>query len=347
VNLFYATFIPGLQNFIAEVIKERLSDVITHKLLDGAVLFETETSYDKLNFLCFNNIFAVINWEEVDLEKHIKLFINENCDCGNDVIADNNKSFHSFRIIVSNENVPAAIDEKLRAQAEKRIARLSGLKVNRTLCDTEFWFLYRSEGFSVFMKRLTLRSSWEKTLHKGELPPPLAWILCRMANLSHADTVLDPFCGYGSIPDAALKYFHITKFIACDNNMEAFKHTGERSKKRKNGAVTLHNADFEKLPLLIKEKTVDVIVTDPPWGHYEEIDKNGFYAKMFEVFNKLLKDGGDSEVSGARAVVLCANDGSFKDVIPECFKIQTQTPILLSGRKAIIYVLKRFACLKS
>jgi len=61
MNVFYAAFIPGLQNLIADVIKERLSDVKIHKLLDGAVLFETVTDYDKLNFFCFNNIFAVID----------------------------------------------------------------------------------------------------------------------------------------------------------------------------------------------------------------------------------------------------------------------------------------------
>jgi len=365
VNLFYAAFIPGLQDFIAEVIKERLSDVKLLKLLDGAVLFETETSYDKLNFLCFNNIFAVINFSEgnhaknakirkerkgdeniytAEIENHIKYFIKESnssplktqCNSVFNIrtIADNSSNIKTFRIIVSNENVPAAIDEKLRAQAEKQIARLSGLKVNRALCDTEFWFLRRNEGFSVFMKRLTLRSSWEKTLHKGELPPPLAWILCRMANLSHNDTVLDPFCGYGSIPEAALKYFHITNFIACDNNREAFKYTSERFNKRKSGAVTLHNTDFIKLPSLIKEKTADVIVTDPPWGHYEEIDKNGFLVKMFDVFNKLLKDGG-------RVVLLYAHDDNFQKSIPECFKIQSQINILLSGKKAVIYSLKK------
>jgi len=345
------------------MVKERLSDVKLRKVLDGAVLFETETSYDKLNFLCFNNIFAVINLSEgnhaknaeirgerrgnegfytAEIENYIKYFIKEsnssylktprNSAFNIKTIADNNSNIKSFRIIVSNENVPAAIDGKIRAEAEMQIARLSGLKVNRTLSDTEFWFLRRNEGFSVFMKRLTLRSSWEKTLHKGELPPPLAWALCRMANLSHSDTVLDPFCGYGSIPDAALKYFHITKFIACDNNGGVFKYASDRLKKRKSGAVVLYNMEFDKLLSFIEEKKVDAIITDPPWGHYEEIDKNGFLVKMFDVFYKLLKNGG-------RAVLLYANDDSFQKLIPECFEMQTKTPILLSGKKAVIYVL--------
>jgi tRNA G10 N-methylase Trm11 len=341
VNLFFASFIPGLQNFIEEVIKERLTDVKIHKLLDGAVLFETETSYDKLNFFCFNNIFAVINIMEhaekaepkVMLEKHIRAIIKTKE--ANEVIANNSKNIRSFRIVVSSENVPASIDENLRTEAEKYISLLSGLKIDRCLPDSEFWFLYRREdmaqglNFSCFMKRLTLRPSWEKTLHKGELPPPLAWTLCRLARPVYSDTVLDPFCGYGSIPDAALKHFHIQKFVACDNDRESASYISARFKKRKSEDFTFYRNDFSDLPSIIGEKSIDVIITDPPWGHYREINGSGFYVKMFEIFAKLLKEGG-------RVVVLCANDG-FAEAASSGFTLQDSIPILLSGRKAVIY----------
>jgi tRNA G10 N-methylase Trm11 len=334
VNLFYAAFIPGLQNLIAGVIKERLKDVKIHRLLDGAVLFETDTTYDKLNFFCFNNIFAVIDVMEYGndsrtLENHIRAVI-ENPD-KNDVIASNSKNIKTFRIVVSKENIPASIDNQLRTEAEKYIARLSGLKVNRTLPDTEFWFLYRNEeekSFSVFMKRLTLRQSWEKSLHKGELPPPLAWTLCRIADLSHTDTVLDPFCGYGSIPEEALKHFHITKFIACDNDKKAASFTANRFKNKKEDKFALYTGDFESLPSVIGEKNIDAIITDPPWGHFKEKD-GGFNKKMFEAFAALLKKGG-------RAVVLYAKDG-FSEEDYAGFHLKNSTPVLLSGKKAVIY----------
>jgi len=341
VNLFFAPFIPGLQNLIADVIKERLSDIKIHKMLDGAVLFETATDYDKLNFFCFNNIFAVISVMEhadndvkpkIALEKHIKSAVKNNT--ASEVITNNNKKFHTFRIVASAENIPAAIDEKIRADAENYISRFSNLKVNRSLPDTEFWFLFRSEkeqnNFSVFMKRLTLRHSWEKTLHKGELPPPLAWTLCRLARLVHSDTVLDPFCGYGSIPDAALKHFHIKKFIACDNNREVALYTKSRFNKRKKDDFVFYDSDFLALPSLIAEKSVDSIVTDPPWGEYMEINKSTFYKEMFDVFHRLLKDGG-------RVVLLCANNDDFISEIPNTFKLEAKTPILLSGKKAVIF----------
>jgi len=362
VNLFFASFIPGLQNVIADVLRERLSDVNIHKLLDGAVIFETETGYDKLNFFCFNNIFACIDIMEHSegqasggrgaLEKHIRAVCNSAVNLFQ--IANNSKDICSFRIVVSDENTPVSVDNKLRMQAELFISRHSGLKVNRSLPDTEFWFLYRkedgaktskhntSQNFSVFMKRLTLRPSWEKTLHKGELPPPLAWTLCRLAKLVHSDTVLDPFCGYGSVPDAAMKHFHITKFIACDNNAKAASFTASRFKKRKTGDFLLHTCDFNVLPSLIAEKSIDVIITDPPWGNFKKHKDNSFPEKMFDVFGKLLKNGGAcSEVSRARAVVLYANDENFLKAVPADFEVNDNIPILLSGKKAVILVLKK------
>jgi tRNA G10 N-methylase Trm11 len=341
MNEFYAAFIPGLQNLVADIIKERLFDVKIHKLLDGAVLFETATDYDKLNFFCFNNIFTVINVidhedndvkPKIALERHIKSAVKNND--ASEVIRNNNKKFHTFRIVASAENIPAAIDEKIRADAESYISRFSGLKVNRSLPDTEFWFLFRNEknqnNFSIFMKRLTLRPSWEKTLHKGELPPPLAWTLCRLARLVHSDTVLDPFCGYGSIPGAALKHFHINKFIACDNNGEAALYTKTRFNKRKKDDFVFYESDFSALPSLISEKSIDAIVTDPPWGEYREINKTSFYKEMFDVFQKLLKQDG-------RLVMLCANNDDFLNEAPNTFNLEAKTPILLSGKKAAIF----------
>lgn len=324
-----------MRNFIFDVIKERLPDVQIHKLLSGAVIFETETSYDKLNFFCFNNVFAVISiMEHKDsynaLEKHIRSIchLSENLN----LLSNNSKNIRSFRIVISNENKPAAINEKLRTEAEKTISRLSGLKPNRSLPDTEFWFLYRSEKFSCFMKRLTLRSSWEKTLHKGELPPPLAWTLCRLAGLTYTDTVMDPFCGYGSIPQAALKHFHITKFIACDNNQQAVNFSSARFNKRKKGEITVRKIDFNDLPSLIEEKSVNAIVTDPPWGNFKEIHDRHFHKKMFDVSFKLLQDGG-------RLVMLYNDDDLLKDAAG--FSVDNRIPVLLSGRKAVILVLTK------
>jgi hypothetical protein len=331
---YYATFIPGLGELIAELVRQRLPDAAIHRLLDGAILFETALGYNKFNFFCFNNIFAVISLMEHNdpagaLEAHIAAI--DGPAAAGDIIAHNSKKFRSFRIVISQENKPAAIDEKARTQAEQHIARLSGLTVNRAKPDAEFWFLYRSEGFSLFMKRLTLRPSWEKSLHPGELPPPLAWMLCRLARLKHDDVVLDPFCGYGSIPNAAFKYYHITQCIAADNSEEAAAHIAARFRDRPAG-FTLHTADFRSLVSVLPPQSVDAIITDPPWGCYQggAAAPETLYAQMFGVFDTLLKDDG-------RVVALGARTDELPRAAGERFVLRQNIPILLSGKKSAIY----------
>jgi len=351
-SLYYASFIPGLQEFIAETTRERLHDAVIHRLLDGAILFETSVTYDRFNFLCFNNIFAVADLMEHTvpdeaLEAHINTVIHNGLAPGAEqVIAHNSAKFRTFRIVISRENTPAAIDEKLRLGAEQYIARLSGLKADRARPDAEFWFLYRQErqpeskpppgrDFSVFMKRLTMRPSWEKSLHPGELPPPLAWTLCRLGNLKHGDIVLDPFCGYGSIPHAALKFFPIAQCIACDSNEKAAAYTAARHKNRPADFV-LHKTDFRSLTALLPAHSVDAIITDPPWGHYQELPTAQLYEDMFRVFDLLLKTGG-------RAVILGDRTDTLLQAAQNRFTVRQNIPILLSGKKAAIYLLVKNA----
>ncbi|MDR0289838.1 MAG: methyltransferase [Treponema sp.] len=347
MNRFYATFIPGLQDLIADIVRERLPDAAILNLFDGAILFETGRSYDTLNFFCFNNIFACISVAETGAEAHIAAIVRNSAPQGPDalaIMARNSKKFRTFRVVISQENKLAAIDEKLRLAAEQYIARISGLKVDRTGPDAEFWFLYRSEGFSFFMKRLTLRPSWEKSLHPGELPPPLVWMLCHLGNLKHGDIVLDPFCGYGAIPSVALKHFHITQCIACDSNEKAAAYTAARFKDRLS-PFTMHKTDFRSLASLLPEKSsIDAIITDPPWGEYRE-NQNArlsipqFYEEMFNIFDTLLKADGRIVILGGRSdnavqiPLINAAQGRFA--------LRRNIPILLSGKKAAIFCFGR------
>lgn len=327
---------------IAEVVTERLPDVHIIRLLDGAILFETQCSYDTLNFFCFNNIFAAIDVMECGNaehapETHIQAVITGRAAgmadgmTAAEIMAHNSKKFRTFRVVISRENRPAAIDERLRVEAERYIARISGLGVNRSRPDAEFWFLYRREGISLFMKRLTLRPSWEKSLHPGELPPPLAWTLCRLARLRAGDAVLDPFCGYGAIPAAAIHYFHITKCIACDNDQQAVSYSAARFKKRAGGSCALYRADFRSLAETLPARSIDAVVTDPPWGLYGGTGGVArLYDDMFGVFTAVVKERG-------RVVVLCAiKEALLAAAAPRHFQLQTEIPILLSGKKTHI-----------
>jgi 16S rRNA G966 N2-methylase RsmD len=271
-----------------------------------------------------------------ELEAHIgDIMQNGLSPASEQVLSHNSAKFRTFRIVISRENTPAAIDEKLRLEAERYVTRISGLKADRARPDAEFWLLYRRDyqsperQFSVFMKRLTMRPSWEKSLHPGELPPPLAWTLCRLVNLKHGDTVLDPFCGYGSIPHAALKYFHITRCIACDLNEKAAAYTANKAAGKSSHFVP-HKADFRSLASVLPAHSVDAIITDPPWGHYQDVSIARLYEDMFRVFDLLLKADG-------RLVILGDRTDALINAAQNSFILRRRIPILLSGKKAAVY----------
>ena len=337
-----------MQEIIAKIIRERLSDASIIKLLDGAVIFKTACSYDRLNFFCFSNIFAVIDMQDADSAPG--LHMRKIADAGKKggtgaalsekalaVISENNRKIKTFRLVCSVENRPASVSESLRLDMENFIAEKSALKADRSGADTEFWFLCRREGFSVFMKRLSNHGSKEKNLHRGELSPQLAWLLCRLGDLKPGETVIDPFCGYGSIPEAAVKHFPIGKFIASDTDSGCVKITRSRSA-LKSARCEIRVADVFAVSAFVPACSVDAVITDPPWGMYRETKEplGEFYSGLLALFAALLKPGG-------RAVILTAAADELKSAAGKTQELKlTQTySILVSGKKAQVFVIRK------
>jgi len=346
--IYYATFIPGMQEVIAGVLQKRLRDVSIERLLDGAVVFETECTYDSLNFFCFNNIFALIDILESKnsrrqqsgpaiLEFHIRKTLETRKAWP--LISENNKKIKSFRLVCSMENTLSPVNEKIKQEMERFIQRNSSLQLSRSKPDTEFWFLFRREGFSLFLKRLTNHRIGEKSLNKGELSPQLAWLLCHIADLKHNEIVLDPYCGYGSIPNAGCRHFPIKKFYASDIDRQCVEITRSKSGLRKERGESLRGeifqADFHSIHDFISPGAVDAIVTDPPWGMYKtDVSLQTFYNDMIAVFSKVLKDNG-------RAIILSAAEKELESAVKteQSLKISGKIPILVSGKKACVFIL--------
>jgi 23S rRNA G2445 N2-methylase RlmL len=329
-----------MQKVVEAIVRERLPDVKIGRLLDGAVVFETHCTYDRLNFFCFNNIFALIDIAEnpggeTGLEAYMRAVRGPG---PRPLIAENTKKIRSFRVVCSRENTPAAVSERVRQDTERYIAAQSGLAVDRSRPDTEFWFLSRREGLSLFMKRLTRHGSFEKTLHGGELPPPLAYLLCWLSGPKPGDVAADPFCGYGAIPAERLKRFPAEKFYASDSDGAAIALARKKITGTLSGRCEFRRMDLGGLPALLPPESLDAIITDPPWGLYQSPGKpiGPFYADMAAIFAGLLKPGGTAVVLTARREELA--DGAAKT---GRFVIQDTIPVLLSGKKAAVFVLKK------
>jgi 23S rRNA G2445 N2-methylase RlmL len=89
---------------------------------------------------------------------------------------------------------------------------------------------------------------------------------------------------------------------------------------------------------LLPEAGVDAIITDPPWGLYAKTAQAPelFYRDMIDIFGRVLKNGGICVILTARKEeMLLAAAAS------ECLTITGAIPVLVSGKKAGIFILRK------
>jgi tRNA G10 N-methylase Trm11 len=236
-------------------------------------------------------------------------------------------------VVFSLENTPAAVREDLRREAERYIASASGLRPDRRNPAVEFWFLLRREG-AFFLRRLSHHRSWDKLLHPGELPPPLAWMLCKLSEPRPGERVADPFCGYGSIPASRLRHFPPAEMFASDIDRKALGSAKNKFTGKARHHCVFNHCDARDLPRFIPPASLDSIITDPPWGVYRDMPIGDLYTQSLGIFSGLLRPGG-------RVVLLCGRGEELPEAAAQNgYTVTRNIPILVSGRKAVIYVLR-------
>lgn len=145
----------------------------------------------------------------------------------------------------------------------------------------------------------------------GMLPPKLAMMLINLSGLNHDQTLLDPFCGSGTVLQEA-ELLGFRRLIGSDASEEAIAATRENMKwllehadiDKTNIELAIRHAPFTELPRLLGEQSVDGIVTEPFLGpplrrttHPGVIKKavqetSLLYNKFFWTALQLLRPGG-------------------------------------------------------
>ena len=237
----------------------------------------------------------------------------------------------TFRVRFSQENQFAKVDKNIARRAEETVLQNSRLTLDRLSPTTEIWYSIRREGFAFCGQLITKREFTEKNLNKGELRPEIAYLISSFADIQKDDVILEPFCGYGSIPVQLVKKFHFSKLYASDIDNEKISMNSQKKQLKNNPCLDLRQADAFNLSH-IEDKSINLVITDPPWGFYEDIgDVKTFYKKMFASFDRILKDEG-------RMVILSARKEELEEVISELgYKIEACLHTLVNGKKAGLY----------
>jgi tRNA (guanine6-N2)-methyltransferase len=104
------------------------------------------------------------------------------------------------------------------------------------------------------------RRDWKRDTGPGTLHPPMAAALARLASPEPGETVLDPFCGDGTIAVETALAFARARVTGHDLD-PARLDNAERNAERAGVSVTLARADAG-----CPGAHADVVITNPPWN---------------------------------------------------------------------------------
>jgi len=118
-----------------------------------------------------------------------------------------------------------------------------------------------------------------------------------MMSLLRADikTIVDPFCGSGTIPLYARKMYPTAQIYSYDRSSECIKGTianFQANFELKN--IMIEKRNFETISDVLGGDCIDAIVTDPPFGMKmgNKIKWSRFYLQLLGVSRKVLKKEG-------------------------------------------------------
>lgn len=328
MNRYVSTFTTGFGSVVKKLLMRDLAGVKIIKIQDGFIQYSFNGNYQQIKKLIYlNNTFSVLTE-----------FKGNNLSFGA-MVKQTARTKHRLRIQkgtcrvrFSRENQFQKVPDTVRQLAEKQIKEYPGMQIDRIHPDTEIWYIIRSEGIGFCGQLLTRRAATEKNLHKGELRPEFAYLMCSGITIRKGSTVCDPFCGYGAIPRQLL-HFPAKKIIASDIDEEKIRllrKTAWAGQKR----ISLRTADAASLRYLA-DHSVDTVITDPPWGCYDNIsDIREFYGIMLKEILRIIKKDG-------AIVVLSARKEEFTDACGAYpVKIINQIHTLVNGKKAALYILR-------
>ena len=327
---YISTFPTGFEEIVAENIHSFLKGTSILRVYHGLIRYAYWGNPNDINRVpFFNNSYSVLRFFE-GKSLCFSRMVSE--------IASAKLRYPmrdgSFRVRFSKSNQFAGVEKRVSAQAESAVRNSSRLELDRLNPATELWYVIRDEGFGFYGQLLRKRAATEKNLHQGELRPEFACLLCCCGKPAQDSVILDPFAGYGSIPALIARHFPFSRLIVGDIDQNKVQNL-RQALPADDARIQVFCGDALDLAG-IADGSVDLILTDPPWGYYEDIgDIALFYRGMLREWGRILKKDG-------RAVVLSAREEEFAQAAGHsgAFAIERTIHTLVNGKKAGVYILK-------
>jgi hypothetical protein len=193
-----------------------------------------------------------------------------------------------FRVMVHVDGRLVAITPRARQTLEDAISAATGLRPLRRGGCQEYWVIGRRHWPAMYLAERLPGSKANLPADKGSLSRELSALLVRLSRPDPEDVFLDPFAGSASIIAARLST-PARKVIYNDRDKSLCRSAAARLGHHA-GLVFSHDDGTSMTS--VKPGEVSAIVTDPPWGEYDESvgDYAEFARSIAAEFSRMLNE---------------------------------------------------------
>jgi len=238
-----------------------------------------------------------------------------------------------YRLMFSEDGKLTGVPPGSRARLETAVSRATGGRLLARGGGDEYWALSRSGLDEVlFGRRLDRPRRTDPP--KGALAPDLAQLIVNAVGRSKSsEVVLDPFAGSGSLIAARIER-PFREAICSDLGYADGSAKLQPALARRTGVRRLSDdaRDLASIP----DDTVDVVVTDPPWGEFDHQDSPpiALIADALSSIRRVLRDNGNLAMLVARRLA----DEVAAEWADAGFRIRKSYQLLINGHPATLFV---------
>ena len=195
--------------------------------------------------------------------------------------------------------------------------------------DLEFWVFWSNNVSLMFRlsdKTLKYRSKEPPKL-RAALRPTIAAAMVQLANLDDNHTVLDPFCGTGTLLLECRSQFPKARLSGSDQSSEAVA----TAAKRLGGNASIRRAALDELTHA--PGAFDRILTNLPWGKQVPIQDDVYSAGVAQMLDWVVDDG--------MVVLLTPRSDLLEPTLRRLRARWSTTRVLVQGIRASIYAVSK------
>ena len=337
MSTYYSTCVSGLEDVARAILLDYAPGTRVRQVMDGAIIYESSDIRPHLKKLrCFQNTYELVasRPRSQNLKDAVRWATGDRraLQLANQTI--HRYRFKTFRVMFSSGNRLSSVAANARNAMERAI---TSAKPNRQNPDTELLLLWRNERVAYLMVRLPSRQNARVSQRKGELSEALAQCMVYLAAPRPKDVFLDPFCGYGALGKERA-HMAAGQILLSDTDAEMVRYARAGLERFPRAKASVKQMDALQLSQSVEAQSVDELVTDPPWGIYEELpmDATEFYSAMLKEFAVVMKRRG-------RLVLLTAAKKEFETAMASLgiFQPMARYDVLVNGKKAAVYMAEK------